>query len=192
MDFVFQMKELAKSDLKKIVLPEGNEERNLKAAEIIHNENIADVILVGSRNEIEENAKKFGVNIEGITIEDPQTSERTKAYANELYELRKKKGVTQTMAENIILDPMYYATMMVKNDDAHGMVSGAVHTTGDLLRPGLQIIKTAPGISVVSSFFIMILKDKTYGENGQMLFADCAVNPNPNADELAAIFISIS
>ena len=190
MDFVSQMKELAKSDLKKIVLPEGNEERNLKAAEIIHNENIADVILVGSRNEIEENAKKFGVNIEGITIEDPQTSERTKAYANELYELRKKKGVTQTMAENIILDPMYYATMMVKNDDAHGMVSGAVHTTGDLLRPGLQIIKTAPGISVVSSFLIMILKDKTYGENGQMLFADCAVNPNPNADELAAIAVA--
>ena len=190
MDFVSQMKELAKSDLKKIVLPEGNEERNLKAAEIIHNENIADVILVGSRNEIEENAKKFGVNIEGITIEDPQTSERTKAYAKELYELRKKKGVTQTMAENIILDPMYYATMMVKNDDAHGMVSGAVHTTGDLLRPGLQIIKTAPGISVVSSFFIMILKDKTYGENGQMLFADCAVNPNPNADELAAIAVA--
>ena len=190
MDFVSQMKELAKSDLKKIVLPEGNEERNLKAAEILHNEKIADVILVGSRNEIEENAKKFGVNIEGITIEDPQTSERTKAYANELYELRKKKGVTQTMAENIILDPMYYATMMVKNDDAHGMVSGAVHTTGDLLRPGLQIIKTAPGISVVSSFFIMILKDKTFGENGQMLFADCAVNPNPNADELAAIAIA--
>ena len=190
MDFVSQMKELAKSDLKKIVLPEGNEERNLKAAEILHNEKIADVILVGSRNEIEENAKKFGVNIEGITIEDPQTSERTKAYANELYELRKKKGVTQTMAENIILDPMYYATMMVKNDDAHGMVSGAVHTTGDLLRPGLQIIKTAPGISVVSSFFIMILKDKTFGENGQMLFADCAVNPNPTADELAAIAIS--
>ena len=190
MDFVSQMKELAKSDLKKIVLPEGNEERNLKAAEILHNEKIADVILVGSRNEIEENAKKFGVNIEGITIEDPQTSERSKAYANELYELRKKKGVTQTMAENIILDPMYYATMMVKNDDAHGMVSGAVHTTGDLLRPGLQIIKTAPGISVVSSFFIMILKDKTFGENGQMLFADCAVNPNPNADELAAIAIA--
>lgn len=190
MDFVSQMKELAKSDLKKIVLPEGNEERNLKAAEILHNEKIADVILVGSRNEIEENAKKFGVNIEGITIEDPQTSERSKAYANELYELRKKKGVTQTMAENIILDPMYYATMMVKNDDAHGMVSGAVHTTGDLLRPGLQIIKTAPGISAVSSFFIMILKDKTFGENGQMLFADCAVNPNPNADELAAIAIA--
>lgn len=190
MDFVSKMKELAKSDLKKIVLPEGNEERNLKAAEIIYSEKIAEVILVGSREEIETNAKKFGVNIEGITIEDPATSERTKAYAEGLYELRKKKGVTQTMAENIVLDPMYFATMMVKNDDAHGMVSGAVHTTGDLLRPGLQIIKTAPGISVVSSFFIMLLKDKSFGEDGQMLFADCAVNPNPNADELAAIAVA--
>ena len=190
MDFVSKMKELAKSDLRKIVLPEGNEERNLKAAQIIHAEKIAEVILVGNRNEIETNAEKFGVNIEGITIEDPSTSERTKGYAEGLYELRKKKGVTQTMAENIVLDPMYFATMMVKNDDAHGMVSGAVHTTGDLLRPGLQIIKTAPGISVVSSFFIMLLKDRSFGEDGQMLFADCAVNPNPNADELAAIAIA--
>jgi len=190
MDFVSKMKELAKSDLRKIVLPEGNEERNLKAAQIIHAEKIAEVILVGNRNEIETNAEKFGVNIEGITIEDPSTSERTKGYAEGLYELRKKKGVTQTMAENIVLDPMYFATMMVKNDDAHGMVSGAVHTTGDLLRPGLQIIKTAPGISVVSSFFIMLLKDRSFGEDGQMLFADCAVNPNPNADELAAIAVA--
>lgn len=190
MDFVSKMKELAKSDLRKIVLPEGNEERNLKAAEIIHSEGIAEIILVGDRNEIETNAKKFGVDIEGITIEDPATSERTKGYAEGLYEIRKKKGVTQTMAENIVLDPMYFATMMVKNDDAHGMVSGAVHTTGDLLRPGLQIIKTAPGISVVSSFFIMLLKDKSFGADGQMLFADCAVNPNPNADELAAIAIA--
>ncbi len=190
MDFVSKMKELAKSDLRKIVLPEGNEERNLKAAQIIHAEKIAEVILVGNRSEIETNAEKFGVDIEGITIEDPSTSERTKGYAEGLYELRKKKGVTQTMAENIVLDPMYFATMMVKNDDAHGMVSGAVHTTGDLLRPGLQIIKTAPGISVVSSFFIMLLKDRSFGEDGQMLFADCAVNPNPNADELAAIAVA--
>ena len=190
MDFVSKMKELAKSDLKKIVLPEGNEERNLKAAAIIHSEKIAEVILVGNRDEIVANAEKFGADIEGITIEDPATSERTKGYAEGLYELRKKKGVTQSMAENIVLDPMYFATMMVKNDDAHGMVSGAVHTTGDLLRPGLQIIKTAPGISVVSSFFIMLLKDKSFGEDGQMLFADCAVNPNPNADELAAIAVA--
>ena len=190
MDFVLKMKTLAKSNVKKIVLPEGDEERTLKAAEIIHAEKIAELILVGSKDVIEANAKAFGVNIEGIRIEDPATSEKTKTYAEGLYELRKNKGVTLEAAEKIVLDPMYFGTMMVKLDDAQGMVSGAVHTTGDLLRPGLQIIKTKPGISVVSSFFVMLLKDKTFGAEGQMLFADCAVNPNPNADELAAIAIA--
>lgn len=190
MDFILKMKTLAKSNVKKIVLPEGDEERTLKAAEIIHSEKIAELILVGSKDVIEANAKAFGVNLEGIRIEDPATSEKTKTYAEGLYELRKNKGVTLEAAEKIVLDPMYFGTMMVKLDDAQGMVSGAVHTTGDLLRPGLQIIKTKPGINVVSSFFIMLLKDKTYGTEGQMLFADCAVNPNPNADELAAIAIA--
>lgn len=190
MDFVLKMKTLAKSNVKKIVLPEGDEERTLKAAEIIHSEKIAELILVGSKDVIEANAKAFGVNLEGIRIEDPATSEKTKTYAEGLYELRKNKGVTLEAAEKIVLDPMYFGTMMVKLDDAQGMVSGAVHTTGDLLRPGLQIIKTKPGIKVVSSFFVMLLKDKTYGAEGQMLFADCAVNPNPNEDELAAIAIA--
>ncbi len=190
MDFVSKMKETARGNLQTIVLPEGNEERNLKAAEIIQKEGIAHIVLVGAKDDIEKNAKTFGVDLTGITIEDPQTSEKTQGYADELYELRKRKGVTQSMAEQIVLDPMYYATMMVKKDDAQGMVSGAVHTTGDLLRPGLQIIKTAPGISVVSSFFVMLLKDHEFGADGQMLFADCAVNPNPNAEELAAIAIA--
>lgn len=190
MDFVSKMKELAKSDVKSIVLPEGNEERNLKAAQIITEEKLASVVLVGSRTEIEEKAKALGVNLSGITIEDPATSEKSKTYAEALYELRKSKGMTLETAEKVIQDPMYFGTMMVKLDDAQGMVSGAVHTTGDLLRPGLQIIKTAPGISVVSSFFIMLLKDDKYGAEGQMLFADCAVNPNPNKDELAAIAIA--
>lgn len=190
MDFVSKMKELAKSDVKSIVLPEGNEERNLKAAQIITEEKLASVVLVGSRTEIEEKAKALGVNLSEITIEDPATSEKSKTYAEALYELRKSKGMTLETAEKVIQDPMYFGTMMVKLDDAQGMVSGAVHTTGDLLRPGLQIIKTAPGISVVSSFFIMLLKDDKYGAEGQMLFADCAVNPNPNKDELAAIAIA--
>jgi len=190
MDFVLKMKTLAKSNVMKIVLPEGDEERTLKAAEIIHSEKIAELILIGSKDVIEANAKAFGVNLEGIRIEDPATSEKTKTYAEALYELRKNKGVTLEAAEKIVLDPMYFGTMMVKLDDAQGMVSGAVHTTGDLLRPGLQIIKTKPGIKVVSSFFVMLLKDKTYGAEGQMLFADCAVNPNPNEDELAEIAIA--
>lgn len=190
MDFISSMKEQAKKSLQRIVLPEGEEVRTLTAAGILHKEKIADIVLLGNRQSIMAMAEKQGLDIEGIEIIDPATSEKTKHYAKELYELRKSKGVTEEAAEKIVLDPMYFGTMMVKLDDAQGLVSGAVHTTGDLLRPGLQIIKTAPGISTVSSFFIMLMKDKTFGADGQMLFADCAVNPNPNADELAAIAVA--
>ena len=184
------MKEMAKGDIQRIVLPEGEEERNLTAAATINAEKIAEVILIGSEEVIREKAQKLGLNIEGIEIEDPAKSEKTAEYAKEFYELRKSKGVTEEVAAKTMLDPMYFGTMMVKKDDAQGMVSGAIHTTGDLLRPGLQIVKTAPGISVVSSFFVMLLEDESYGKEGMMLFADCAVNPNPNEDELAAIAIS--
>lgn len=190
MDFISTMKKLAQSDLQRIVLPEGEEERNLTAASTIHAEKIAEVILLGNEEVIKENAKRLGINIEGIEIQDPAKSEKTSVYAKEFYELRKSKGVTEEMAAKTLLDPLYYGTLMVKLDDAQGMVSGAIHTTGDLLKPGLQIIKTAPGIKVVSSFFVMLLQNKSYGNDGTMLFADCAVNPNPNEDELAAIAIS--
>lgn len=190
MDFMASMKEMAKGDIQRIVLPEGEEERNLTAAATINAEKIAEVILIGSEEVIREKAQKLGLNIEGIEIEDPAKSEKTAEYAKEFYELRKSKGVTEEIAAKTMLDPMYFGTMMVKKDDAQGMVSGAIHTTGDLLRPGLQIVKTAPGISVVSSFFVMLLEDESYGKEGMMLFADCAVNPNPNEDELAAIAIS--
>lgn len=190
MDFMATMKEKAKKDIQRIVLPEGEEERNLAAAAVVHAERIAEVVLIGNAEFIREKAEKLGLNVGGIEIQDPEKSPKTAAYASDFYELRKSKGVTEEMAAQTMLDPMHYGTMMVKKNDAQGLVSGAIHATGDLLRPGLQIIKTAPGISVVSSFFVMLLPDKSYGENGMMLFADCAVNPNPDEDELAAIAIS--
>ena len=190
MSFTEKVWKLAKQESKKIVLPEGDEERNLKAAEIIHKNGIAEVILIGNEAKIKENAKSFGANVDGIEIIDPETSAKTSEYANAFYELRKSKGVTEEKALATVKDPVYYGTMMVKVGDADGLVSGAVHSTGDLLRPGLQIIKTAPGIKVVSSFFVMELPNSPYGDNGTLLFGDCAVNPNPTAEELASIAIS--
>ena len=190
MEFMKNIWESAKSDRKKIVLPEGDEDRTLIASEKINKEGLADIILVGSSIIIKAKAKVLGLDIEGIQIEDPETSSNTDKYAEEFYELRKKKGMTKEKALKIVKDPLYYGTMMVKMNDANGMVSGAVHTTGDLLRPGLQIIKTAPGVSVVSSFFIMMVPDHNYGDDGMLIFSDCAVNPNPTADELAAIAIA--
>ena len=180
----------AKSDRKKIVLPEGNEERTIKAAEQINKEGFAFPILVGDNEEILNKAKELSVNLGGIEIIDPNNSDKLNEYIEAFYELRKNKGMTLGKADKIVRDPLYFATMMVKLDDADGMVSGAVHTTGDLLRPGLQIIKTAPGVSTVSSFFIMNVPSSPYGDDGTLLFADCAVNPNPTEDQLVEIAIA--
>ena len=182
--------EVAKADKKRIVLPEGNEERTITATEEIHKQGYAHPILVGNKEEIQNKAKSLNVDLTGVEIIDPATSENLNKYIEAFYELRKNKGMTMSKAEKIVRDPLYFGTMMVKLGDADGMVSGAVHTTGDLLRPGLQIIKTAPGVSVVSSFFIMMIPDSIYGEDGMLLFSDCAVNPNPNEDQLAAIAIA--
>ncbi|SFC72887.1 phosphate acetyltransferase [Clostridium uliginosum] len=180
----------AKSDKKNIVLAEGNEQRNITAAQKIVELGLANPILIGDREEILKKANEINVDISKVQIIDPNDSDKLQEYIESFYELRKNKGMTMTKAEKIVRDPLYFATMMVKLDDADGMVSGAVHTTGDLLRPGLQIIKTAPGVSVVSSFFIMNIPGSNYGVDGTLIFADCAVNPNPDEDQLAAIAIA--
>jgi len=182
--------EFAKNAKKKIALPEASEERNLKAAEFAHKNRLAEILLIGNEDEIRDNASKINVNISGIKIINPENSNLFETYAGNFYNLRKSKGMSPEKAKEIMLDPVYFATMMVKMKDADGMVSGAIHSTGDLLRPALQIIKTAPGISIVSSSFVMELQDKTFGDNGVILFADCAINPNPNAEELSSIALA--
>ena len=170
MELMKQIWDKARNNKKTIVLPEGDEERTLVAAQKIVEEGLANICLVGNKEDIENKAAKLNVNLEGVEIIDSTTSDKLEKYVNAFYELRKAKGMTLEKAEKIVRDPLYFATMMVKLDDADGMVSGAVHTTGDLLRPGLQIIKTAPGVSVVSSFFIMMVPGSSYGKDGMLLF----------------------
>lgn len=180
------IRQKARGDKKRIVLAEGSEERTLAAAEEILNEGLCDLILLGDEGAISGSGK----TLDGAMIIDPKKSPDLQSFADELYQLRKDKGMTPEKALALMQDELYFGTMMIYKQRADGMVAGAIHATGDVLRPPLQIVKTAPGISVVSSCFVMECPDTSYGDNGVMIFADCAVNPNPDAKQLAAIAVS--
>ena len=191
MDLMQKIIARAKANKQRIVLPEGTEERTLKAADQLLADGVADIILIGNPVEINGLAGKFGLkNIAKGAIVDPVNHEKKASYTQSLYELRKSKGMTIEEAEKLAENPLYLACLMIKNGDADGEIAGAQNTTGDVLRPALQIIKTAPDISVVSGAFLMFLKDKSYGDEGIMVFADCAVMPNPNARELSEIAVT--
>jgi phosphate acetyltransferase len=191
MELLDRIKLNARKYNKRIVLPEGYEERTVKAADAAIGENLAQIILIGNPDEIHSHADKLGLkNLGKAEIVDPKSHPRKEHYVNMMVELRKHKGMTPEEASKLIEDPLYLGVLMIKNGDADGEVSGADHATGDVLRPAFHYVKTAPGISVVSGAFIMILPDKNFGENGVIIYADGAVHPNPTDKELAEIAVA--
>ena len=180
----------AKSCKQRIVLPESMEERTLTAADKALADDLADIILIGARSDIFALAEKLGLkHIDKATIIDPATSPQTETYAQLLYSLRKNKGMTEEQARKQVLNPLYFGCLIIKSGDADGQISGALSTTGDTLRPALQIIKCAPGVSCVSGAMLMITPAKQYGEDGVLLMGDVAVTPMPDANQLAQIAI---
>ena len=192
MSFIEEIKERARKEIKTIVLPEATDIRILEAAQIVKEEGYAKVILIGEEEKVRGLAKEKNIDLEGTELIDPAKSEKIEAYSKELYELRKAKGMTEEQANKLVLDPVYYGMMMVKLGDADGLVSGAAHSTSDTLRPALQILKTAPGTKLVSAFFIMVVPNCEYGENGTFIFADSGLNEEPNSEALSEIAISSS
>lgn len=188
MSYIDIIKDKARADRKTIVLPETNDKRTLIAASRVIEEGIADIIMVGNEEKIMDGARWLEVNLDGVTVVDPNTCDKFDEYANLLYETRKSKGMTEEKAKEILrTDYLTFGVIMVKANDADGMVAGACHATADVLRPSLQILKTAPGVKLVSGFFILDVPNCEYGENGTFLFADCGLNQDPTAEELAAI-----
>ena len=188
MSYIDMIKERARLDKKTIVLPESNDKRTLLAAARIVEEGIADIIMIGDEEKIMDGAGWLEVDLSKVKVVNPKTTPKLDDYVNLLYETRKAKGMTPEKAREILLnDYLTFGIVMVKANDADGMVAGACHSTADTLRPALQILKTAPGVKLVSAFFVMDTVFKDQGENGTFLFADCGLNQDPTAEELAAI-----
>lgn len=188
MSFIDGIKERAKQDIKTIVLPESEDERTLRAAAKILEEKTANLILIGEEATIKADAEKYGVNIDGATIINPETSDKLEEYVSTLYELRKAKGMTPEAAREALLkDRTTFGVMVLKTGGADGLVSGACHSTANTLRPALQILRTAPGAKLVSGFFIMDVPNCEFGYNGTFAFADCGLNQDPDSESLAAI-----
>ena len=194
MAFIDEIKKRAKQEIKTIVLPEAEDIRTLQATEQVLKEGYAHIILIGNKNKIEEKAKTNNVDITGAKIIEPENSEKYDEYVELLYNLRKHKGMTEEKAKELAKDPVYFGMLMIKDEKsiADGLVSGAVHSTSDTLRPALQILKTAPDTKLVSAFFIVVVPDCEYGENGTFIFGDSGLNENPDAEKLSEIAISSS
>ena len=190
MTFIEEVKNRAKQDIKTIVLPEGEDVRVLQAASIVKKEKYADVIIVGEEEKVCMLAKENAIDLTDISIVNPNTSEKFSQYAQKLYELRKQKGMTLEKAKELLQDNIYFATMMLKEGECDGLVSGACHSTSNTLRPALQILKTAPNTKLVSAFFVMVTQEKNLGEKGTFIFGDCGLNEYPDAEALSEIAIS--
>jgi len=192
MHLVDQIKANARANLQTVVLPEGYDDRMVEASARIVADNLAKIVLLGNPATLNAKAVELGISLAGVTIVEPKSSDLLDSYAAELVELRKKKGLSREAAIELLTaeDNLYFAAMMVRKEDAGGAVAGAANTTGDVLRAAFQVVGTAPGMNTVSSVFLMVTKTPDFGENGTLCFADCAVNPNPDAQALAEIAVS--